>query len=98
MRPPSCLTLPSNPTGAGAPPPARTDADTFTRISLSSLRCGRRRPASDDDEANDVSHMLKIAIEVDDGQHEGRGVVVRVKGDPCRLHHVAVDVHPNVAF
>ena len=30
-------------TGAGAPPPARTDADTFARSSLSSLRCGRRR-------------------------------------------------------
>ena len=30
-------------TGGGAPPPPRTDADTFARISMSSLRCGRRR-------------------------------------------------------
>jgi len=34
-------------TGAGAPPPARTDADTEPRIPMSSARCGRRRsPAS----------------------------------------------------
>jgi Glycosyltransferase family 87 len=31
-------------TGAGAPPPARTDADTEPRIHMSSARCGRRRP------------------------------------------------------
>src|SRR2546422_7145958 len=30
-------------TGAGAPPPARTDADTSPRISTSGARCGRRR-------------------------------------------------------
>src|SRR2546425_4177006 len=30
-------------TGAGAPPPARTDADTSPRISTSAARCGRRR-------------------------------------------------------
>src|SRR5438876_11132172 len=30
-------------TGAGAPPPARTDADTSPRIPMSSARCGRRR-------------------------------------------------------
>src|SRR6266566_906149 len=30
-------------TGAGAPPPARTDADTARRIRMSATRCGRRR-------------------------------------------------------
>ena len=30
-------------TGGGAPPPPRTDADTFARIPMSSLRYGRRR-------------------------------------------------------
>jgi peptidoglycan/xylan/chitin deacetylase (PgdA/CDA1 family) len=30
-------------TGAGAPPPARTDADTSPRIPMSAARCGRRR-------------------------------------------------------
>ena len=30
-------------TGAGAPPPARADADTEPRIPMSSARCGRRR-------------------------------------------------------
>ena len=30
-------------TGGGGPPPPRTDADTFARIYVSSLRCGRRR-------------------------------------------------------
>src|SRR2546428_2573847 len=34
-------------TGAGAPPPARPDADTSPRISMSSARCGRRRSSSD---------------------------------------------------
>src|SRR3989442_695749 len=34
-------------TGAGAPPPARPDADASPRISMSSARCGRRRSSSD---------------------------------------------------
>ena len=63
-------------TGAGAPPPARTDADIFARISMSSLRCGRRRfrigggaPASPPARLVDISYGTRRSA---DGAKAGR--------------------------